>query len=117
MKRRYELTDEEWLKIQHLLPPERTSKPGRPAKDNRTFVNGMIWILRSGAPWRDLPERYGPWKSVYTRFLRWAKKGILTQALEALSEEADMENLMIDASYVRAHQHSAGAKGGSNRRR
>ena len=82
--------------------------------DNRIFVNGMIWTLRSGAPWRDLPERYGSWKSVYTRFLRWSKKGVLTQALEALSDDADVENLMIDASYIRATSIVPAQKGAAN---
>ena len=66
MLRRYELTDQEWEQIASLLPPEKTGKPGRPSKDNRTMLNGMVWIARSGAPWRDLPERYGPWNSVYS---------------------------------------------------
>ena len=64
MLRRYELTDQEWEQVVSLLPPEKTGKPGRPSKDNRTMLNGMVWIARSGAPWRDLPERYGPWNSV-----------------------------------------------------
>ena len=66
MSRRYELTDQDWEQIASLLPPEKTGKPGRPSKDNRTMLNGMVWIARSGAPWRDLPERYGPWNSVYS---------------------------------------------------
>ena len=71
MLRRYELTDDEWNRIVDLLPPENTGKQGRPRKDNRTIVNGMVWIARSGAPWRDLPERYGPWETVYSRFRKW----------------------------------------------
>jgi len=67
MLRRYERTDQEWEQIASLLPPEKTGKPGRPSKDNRTMLNGMVWIARSGAPWRDLPERYGVWNSVYSR--------------------------------------------------
>lgn len=65
MSRRYELTDQEWEQIALLLPPENTGKPGRPSKDNRLMLNAMIWLARSGAAWRDLPERYGPWTSVY----------------------------------------------------
>lgn len=68
MLRRYELTDDEWNRIVDLLSPENTGKQDRPRKDNRTIVNGMVWIARSGAPWRDLPERYGPWETVYSRF-------------------------------------------------
>ena len=77
MLRRYELTDYEWEKIKDLLPPENTGKRGRPSKNNRIMLNGMIWIARSGAPWRDLPERYGPWESVYSRFRKWIDDGIL----------------------------------------
>ena len=66
MLRRYELTDEEWLRIEPLLPPENTGKQGRPRKDNRIIMNGIVWLARSGAPWRDLPERYGSWKTVYS---------------------------------------------------
>ena len=77
MLRRYELTDDEWNRIVDLLPPENTGKQGRPRKDNRTIVNGMVWIARSGAPWRDLPERYGPWETVYSRFRKWIEDGIL----------------------------------------
>ena len=77
MLRRYELTDDEWNRIADLLPPENTGKQGRPRKNNRTILNGMVWIARSGAPWRDLPERYGPWETVYSRFRKWINDGIL----------------------------------------
>lgn len=83
MLRRYELTDDEWNRIVDLLPPENTGKQGRPRKDNRTIVNGMVWIARSGAPWRDLPERYGPWETVYSRFRKWIEDGILDNKLKA----------------------------------
>jgi transposase len=116
MKHRYELTDDEWERIEPLLPPERKAGPGRPARDNRTMVNAMVWIVRSGAPWRDLPERYGPWQSVYTRFSRWSRQGILLKLFNKLSEDPDLENISIDSSYVRAHQHSAGGKGGLKNR-
>ena len=68
MLRRYELTDQEWNRIKDLLPPEKSGKRGRPSKDNRMILNAMVWIARSGAPWRDLPKRYGPWETVYSRF-------------------------------------------------
>lgn len=71
MLRRYELTDQEWEQSASLLPPEKNGKPGRPSKDNRTMLNGMVWIARSGAPWPDLPARYGSWNSVYSRFRKW----------------------------------------------
>ena len=108
MLRRYELTDQEWEQIAALLPPEKTGKPGRPPKDNRTMLNGMVWIARSGAPWRDLPERYGPWNSVYSRFRKWIDDGILDNIFRVLSLEAELYELSLDATIVQAHQHSAG---------
>lgn len=112
MLRRYELTDEEWLRIEPLLPPENTGKQGRPRKDNRTIMNGIVWLARSGAPWRDLPERYGSWKTVYSRFCKWIEDGILDNIFRILSLEAELEESSIDASIIQAHQHSAGAKKG-----
>lgn len=107
--RRYELTDEEWLIIKDLLPPEKTKGKGRNRKNNRIMLNGMIWIARSGAAWRDLPERYGPWQSIYSRFRKWLDNGILDNIFKLLSLNADYENLSIDSTVVRAHQASAGA--------
>lgn len=112
MTRRYELTDQEWEQIASLLPPEKTNKPGRPPKDNRLMVNAMVWITRSGVPWRDLPERYGPWKTVYSRFRKWIGDGILDNIFRVLCLEAELGGLFLDASTVQAHQHSAGAKKG-----
>ena len=89
MLRRYELTDDEWNRIVDLLPPENTGKQGRPRKNNRTILNGIIWIARSGAPWRDLPERYVPWETVYSRFRKWIDDGILDNIFRLLSLEAD----------------------------
>ena len=114
MLRRYELTDEEWLRIKPLLPPENTGKQGRPRKDNRIIMNGIVWLARSGAPWRDLPERYGSWKTVYSRFRKWIDDGILDNIFRVLSLEAELTELSIDASIVQAHQHSAGAKKGGH---
>lgn len=111
--KRYELTDEEWDQIEDLLPAERTGKRGRPAKDNRTMMNGMVWIARSGAAWRDLPERYGPWESVYSRFRKWTEDGVLDNIFRVLALDADEETLSIDSTIVRAHQASAGAKRGA----
>ena len=110
MLRRYELTDYEWEQIKDLLPPENTGKRGRPSKHNRIMLNGMIWIARSGAPWRDLPERYGPWESVYSRFRKWIEDGILDNIFRILSLDAELEELSIDSSIIQTHQHSAGAK-------
>ena len=112
MTRRYELTDQEWEQIVPLLPAEKNSRPGRPSKDNRLMINAMVWIARSGAPWRDLPERYGPWKSVYSRFRKWIEAGILDNIFRVLSLEAELDELFLDATIVKAHQHSAGAKKG-----
>ena len=110
MLRRYELTDEEWNRIAPLLPPENSGKQGRPQKCNRTILNGIVWIARSGAPWRDLPERYGSWQTVYSHFRKWIEDGTLDNIFRVLSLEAELTELSIDASIVKAHQHSAGAK-------
>lgn len=114
MSRRYELTDEEWNRIAPLLPPENSGKRGRPKKCSRTILNGIVWIARSGAPWRDLPERYGAWQTVYSRFRKWIEDGILDNIFRVLSLEAELTELSIDASIVQAHQHSAGAKKGAH---
>ena len=106
--RRYELSDDEWERIAALLPG-KSSDCGVTAKDNRQFVNGVLWIARSGAPWRDLPERYGLWNSVYQRFNRWTKTGVWERVFTAL-QDADDEWLMLDATVIRAHQHAAGQK-------
>lgn len=107
--RRHELTDEQFEKISLFLPG-REGHVGVTAKDNRTFINSVIWIFKTGAPWRDLPERYGDWKNVHRRFSRWSKAGIFDKIFRILSEDADMEFLFIDGSIVKAHQHAAGAK-------
>ncbi len=112
MLKRYELTDQEWEQIEPLLPSYKKGKRGRPPKDNRHMLNAMVWLARSGAPWRDLPERYGPWESVYSRFRKWIDDGILDNIFRVLSLEAELEELSLDASIVQAHQHSAGAKKG-----
>ena len=107
MLRRYELNNDEWNRIVNLLPPENTGKRGRPRKCNRTILKGMVWIARSGAPWRDLPERYEPWETVYSRFRKWIEDGILDNIFRILSLDAEFEELSMDASIVQAHQHSA----------
>ncbi len=117
-QRRHELTDDQWQQLAPLLPPQRPST-GRPAKDHRTVLNGIVWILRSGAPWRDLPERYGSWKTVYSRFRRWRETGLWDRILLALQADAahdgtlDGSLIMIDGTNIRAHQHAAGAKKGA----
>jgi transposase len=115
--RRYELSDDEWERIKDMLPPERTGKPGRPSGDNKTALNGILWIARSGAPWRDMPERYGSWSTVYDRFALWSDKGIMEAIFETLAIDADMQDISIDSTAVDAHQHSAGAKKGLQMRK
>jgi len=116
MAKRYELSDVQWDRIAELLPG-KAGDPGRTAGDNRLFVNGVLWVLRSGAHWHDLPERYGKWKSVHTRFSRWAKAGVWERVFDALSADADNEYLMLDTTLVRAHQQAATGKGGPGIRR
>lgn len=111
MLKRYELTDQEWEQIAPLIPSNK-GKRGRPPKDDRLMLNAMLWLARSGAPWRDLPERYGPYSSVYSRFRKWIDDGILDNIFRVLSLESELYELSIDASIVQAHQHSAGAKKG-----
>ena len=107
--RRYELTDEEYAKVSSLLPGS-VGDPGRRGADNRLFLNAVVWIARSGAPWRDLPERFGNWNSVYQRFNRWSKNGEWERIFDELGEGANLKELMVDSTIIRAHQHAAGAK-------
>ena len=106
--RRYEVTDQQWAKIRDLLPGE-VGDVGRSATDNRLFINALLWIARSRAPWRDLPERFGPWNAVYRRFRRWVKTGVWQTLFEQL-QEPDLDWIMIDSTVVGAHQHAAGQK-------
>jgi transposase len=110
--RRYALRDDQWERIKHLLPG-RAGSVGHPAKDNRLFVEAVLYRYRSGIPWRDLPERFGDFRVVHLRHTRWAKSGVWQRVFEVLAEDADNDYSMIDSTIVRAHQHSAGAKGGS----
>lgn len=107
--RRFELTDEQYQRIEHLLPG-KASDPGATARDNRLFMDAVLWIARTGAPWPDLPERFGKSDTAYQRFNRWAKSGVLARVMEALGGDADLENLLIDSTVIRAHQHAAGAE-------
>nr|WP_197031956.1 IS5 family transposase [Hymenobacter swuensis] len=106
--RRYELKDADWARLAPLLPG-KVGDAGRSAADNRLFVNAVLWIARSGAPWRDLPERFGPWNSVYRRFRRWAQTGVWQRVFEAV-QDPDLDWAMLDSTSVRAHQHAAGQK-------
>jgi putative transposase len=102
MFKRYELTDAQWRRIEDLLPG-KARDPGRTGADNRLFVNAVLWVLRSGAPWSDLPERYGKWKSVHKRFMRWAAAGVWERVFESLTCDHDNQYLMLDATLVRSH--------------
>ena len=112
MAKRYELTTLQWERLEPLLPG-KAGNPGRSAADNRLFVNGVLWVLRSGAHWHDLPERYGKWKSLHKRFSRWAKAGVWERVFEALIDDRRNEYLMLDTTLVRAHQQAATGKGGT----
>ena len=111
--RRYELTDEQWELIRDLLPANKRRR-GCPWKDHRTILNGIFWILRSGAPWRDLPGRYGPWQTVYDRFRRWEREGLFDRILEQLQVRLDAKGRIdwdlwcVDGSSIRASKAAAG---------
>ena len=115
---RHELTDEQWARLEPLLPP---TKPwsGRRNLDHRRILNGLLWIGKTGAPWRDLPEAYGKWPTVYSRFRRWQRAGIWERILKELQADADARGKLkwsvhfVDGTVVRAHQHAAGAKKGA----
>lgn len=105
-----------------LLPPQRPAR-GRPAEDHRRILNAILWKIRTGAPWRDVPERYGSWATVYSRFRRWRLAGVWDQVFAAVQRQADAAGQLdwnvhfVDGTVIRAHQHAAGAKGGILRRR
>ncbi len=107
--RRYALRDDQWDRIKDFLPG-REGYVGVTARDNRLFVEAVLYRYRAGIPWRDLPERFGPWKKVHTRHSRWAASGVWESLFKALAADADNEYAMIDSTIVRAHQHSAGAQ-------
>lgn len=115
---RHALSDEQWARLRPLLPPPPQGR-GRPRVDDRLIVDGIIWRLTTGAPWRDLPDRFGSWRTVYSRFRRWQQAGVWDQALAAVQAEADAAGDLdwalhfLDGTTVRAHQHAAGAKKGA----
>lgn len=119
---RHELTDAAWQRLAPLLPPQRP-RVGRPARDHRAIINALLWLAKTGAPWRDLPERYGPWRTVATRFYRWTRSGLWQRILAELQREADAAGRldwsvhMVDGTSIRAHRHAAGAKGGRRAKR
>jgi putative transposase len=105
------LSDAQWRRISRLIIG-RPDQRGSTGRDNRMFVEGVLWIVRTGSPWRDLPEAFGGWNSVFRRFSRWSAKGVWRRIFEALSDDPDFEYLIVDSTIVRAHQHASGAKGG-----
>lgn len=111
---RYELSHAQWARIESLLPG-KAGDPGRTAAGNRTFANGVLWVLRSGARWSDLPPRYGQYKSVHKRFTRWTTNGVWKRVFQALMQDRDNEYLRIDSSIARAHARSVTGKGGRTR--
>ena len=111
-RKRHGLTDMEWEQLRKTFPERQSGELGRPRNDERQILNGILWILRTGAPWRDLPERYGAWSTVYSRFAQWQESGLYGKILVELGLEADLQDMGTDSTYAPAHQHSAGAKKG-----
>ena len=111
IEHRFVVTDRLWEKLEPLLPGKPTDS-GVTAKDNRLFLEAVLWRVRTGSPWRDLPEAFGNWNSTFRRFRRWARSGIFESLFNAMSEVPDFEYALIDGTIVSAHQKAAGAKGG-----
>jgi transposase len=107
------LRDDQWKRIAPLLPG-KDGDPGRSGADNRLFIEAVLWIVRVGAPWRDLPKYFGNWNSVFQRFRRWAKGAVFDKIFEVLSADTDFEYVIVDGTIVRVHQHGTGAKGGTH---
>jgi transposase len=105
------LTDAQWERMAPLVPG-KAGDPGATGRDNRLFVEAVLWIARTGAPWRDLPPELGNWNSTWRRFARWSERGVWERLFAAVADDPDFEYVIVDATIVRAHQHSAGAKGG-----
>jgi transposase len=115
MEERFVLSDAQWAKMEpHCLG--KPSDPGRSGTNNRLFVEGVLWIARTGAPWRDLPPQFGKWNTVFKRYRDWVKAGVFQRLFEALSDDPDMEYAMIDGTVVKVHRHGQGAKGGPKAR-
>jgi len=103
------LKEHQWQRIESILPGKE-GDPGRSASDNRRFIEAVLYIARTGIPWRDLPVEFGPWNSVYRRFCRWSDKGIWERVFAELAKKGDLAETSIDSTAVRAHQHAAGAR-------
>jgi transposase len=115
MRHRHAISDADWERIKHLLPGP-PGQHGKVAKDNRLFLDTVLWIAKTGAPWRDLPDRFGNWNSAWRRFDRWARKGVWLSVFETL-RDPDLEWLILDSTVVRAHSDAAGQKGSNPTRR
>ena len=111
LEQRFVVTDEVWFRLEPLLPGKVTDK-GVTARDNRLFLEAVLWRVRTGSPWRDLPEAFGNWNSQFRRFRRWAEAGIFESLFKAMSDVPDFEYALIDGTIVSAHQKASGAKGG-----
>ena len=108
---RFVLTDAQWAKMEsHCLG--KPSDPGRSGGNNRLFLEAVLWIVRTGSPWRDLPIQFGNWNTVFKRYRDWVKADVFQRLFDAVSEEPDMEYAMVDATIVKVHRHGQGAKGG-----
>ena len=105
------LSDVDWARIEGLIAGKPGDR-GSTGRDNRMFVEGVLWIARTGSPWRDLPAVFGNWNSVFQRFRRWSRDGVWYRIFAALSDDPDFEYLIVDSTIVRAHQHATGARGG-----
>jgi transposase len=111
MEERFVLSDAQWAKMEpHCLG--KPSDPGRSGMNNRLFLEGVLWIARTGSPWRDLPPWFGKWNTVFKRYRDWVKAGVFQRLFEALSDDPEMEYAMIDGTVVKVHRHGQGAKGG-----
>ena len=108
---RFVLTDAQWAKMEPLCLG-KPGDPGRSGKNNRLFVEAVLWIARTGSPWRDLPRSFGNWNSVFTRFRDWVKADAWQRLFDAVSDEPDLEYALVDATIVKVHRHGQGAKGG-----
>jgi transposase len=114
VEKRHDISDKAWKKIEPHLPGQR-GQWGGIAENNRRFINAVFWIFRTGAPWRDLPKRYGCWSNTHRRFIRWRAKGVWERVLEQVANQPDYQWLMIDASHIKVHPHAAGAAGGNQK--
>jgi transposase len=119
---RGDLTDRQWCQLELLLPPQ-IPKTGRPNKDHRIIINGILWLLRTGAPWRELPQRYGSWHTVASQFYRWRQDGLWDRLLASVQQQSNIRGKVnwelhyVDGTMVRAHQHAAGARGKTRKAR